>query len=158
MWPEHTLYNSMIPYCREALRLSLCPGLLIFERMMLKCFTQMMLLISPGIIFSISSPTISCRTPGVIVWLHNQGQHAEDVAAYRPSPLAHYGQLKDLPKIIPLFHPQLPDHLAGGKLADVTGAIHLEFTRPIMDINTQSIPGMRDQEYIRYFVLHLRNK
>lgn len=92
------------------------------------------------------------------VWLHNQDQHAGDVAAYRPSPLAHYGQLKGLPKIIPLFHPELPDHLAGEKPADVTGAIHLEVTRPIMDINTQSIPGMRDQGYIRYFALHLRNK
>lgn len=83
--------------------------------------------------------------------------HAEDVAAYRPSPLAHYGQLKGLPKIIPLFQPKLQDPLAGEKLADVTGTIHLELTRPIMGINTQSIPGRRDEEYIRYFALCLRN-
>lgn len=49
------------------------------------------------------SPTVPGRTPGVAVWLHNH--MAEDVAAYRPSPLAHYGQLKGLPKIIPLFQP-----------------------------------------------------
>lgn len=47
-------------------------------------------------------PTVPCRTPGVAVWLHN---HMQDVAAYRPSPLSHYGTLKGLPKIIPLFQP-----------------------------------------------------
>lgn len=51
MWPENTVYDSMMPYCREVLWLSLYPGLASLERTMLKCITRMTVLVSPEIIF-----------------------------------------------------------------------------------------------------------
>lgn len=59
MWPEDTVYDSMMPYCREALWLSLYPGLASWERTMLKCITRMTVLVSPEIIFLHVLPPLS---------------------------------------------------------------------------------------------------
>lgn len=61
MWPESTMYDSMMPYCREVLWLSLDPGLPSLERTMLKCITRMTVLVPPGIIFLHVLPPL---TPG----------------------------------------------------------------------------------------------
>ena len=42
--------------------------------------------------------------------------------------------------------------MAGEKLADVTGAIHLKLTKPIMVINTQSVSGMTDNRSILHIL------
>lgn len=76
-----------------------------------------------------SFPRVSQRTPGVALWLHSRDRHAKGMAAYRPSPLTHYRQLKGMPKIIPLSCPSLPEPLGRREacLADVTGTVRLKF-------------------------------
>lgn len=137
-WADHC--NSTMPYCREDLRLNVYTGLLILWRTEPRCISQMTCLVLQERTSSISFPCClpkDSRSDNLTVQLESACRGCSYVLS---KPINTLQQLQSVSKIIPLFHPQLPEPLCRKEiyLAD-TGTIHLTFTRPTMLINTQSI-------------------
>lgn len=90
--------------------------------------------------------TVSQRTPWGVASGCPAGVSLQRVWLPLSSPLTHYRQLKGVLKIIPLFHPWLPERLGRGEtfLADVTDTIHLKFQSRLWVSIPNTLPQVRD--------------